>query len=78
MEQKRLRRSTDRQVAGVCAGLAEYFGIDPTIMRLAFVALAVMGGHGILVYGVLWLVMPDAAVAGESSLPPSDTSPVKT
>lgn len=59
MEEKRIRRSNDRMVAGVCAGLAEYFGIDPVLIRFAFVALTLMGGHGIIIYGILWLVMPD-------------------
>lgn len=57
---KRLTRShANRQVAGVCGGLGEYFGIDPTIVRIIFVLLALAGGPGILLYIVLWLVMPD-------------------
>jgi phage shock protein C len=59
--EKRLVRSThDKKIAGVCAGLATYFGIDPMIVRVAFVILALMGGPGILLYIVLWLVMPEA------------------
>ena len=60
MEEKRLVRSTaDRMVAGVCAGLAEYFGIDPVLMRLLFVVLALAGGPGILIYILLWIIMPE-------------------
>ncbi|HUK71369.1 MAG TPA: PspC domain-containing protein [Streptosporangiaceae bacterium] len=62
---KQLRRSrNDRVVAGVCAGLAEYFGIDVYIVRLVFAALAILGGTGILLYLVAWLILPEA---GESA-----------
>jgi phage shock protein PspC (stress-responsive transcriptional regulator) len=57
---KRLYRIQDgRIVAGVCAGLAAYFGVDPTLVRLAFAWLTVFGGVGILLYLGAWLVMPD-------------------
>ena len=57
---KRLYRIQDgRLVAGVCAGLAAYFGIDPTLVRLGFVVLTVFGGFGILLYLGAWLVIPD-------------------
>ena len=56
---KRLYRIRDgRLVAGVCAGLAAYFGIDPTLVRLGFVVLTVFGGFGILLYLGAWLVIP--------------------
>jgi phage shock protein PspC (stress-responsive transcriptional regulator) len=57
---KRLYRIRDgRLVAGVCAGIAAYFGVDPTLVRLAFVLLTVFGGIGILLYLGAWLVIPD-------------------
>ena len=57
---KRLYRIQDgRLVAGVCVGLAAYFGIDPTLVRLAFVFLTVFGGLGVLLYLGAWLVIPD-------------------
>jgi phage shock protein PspC (stress-responsive transcriptional regulator) len=56
---KRLARSrTDYMVGGVSGGLGKYFNIDPTIVRLLFVLLAVSGGSGILLYFILWIVMP--------------------
>jgi phage shock protein C len=59
MEPKRLYRSRkNAMLGGVCAGLAEYFGIDPTIVRLIFVLLFLFGGHGLLIYLILWLVVP--------------------
>ncbi len=61
VEPKKLRRSrSDRMVAGVCAGLAEYFNIDPVLVRLVFVLLALAGGPGVLLYIVLWIIMPEA------------------
>ena len=57
---KHLYRIRDgRLVAGVFAGLAAYFGIDPTLVRLGFVVLTVFGGFGILLYLGAWLVIPD-------------------
>jgi len=56
---KRLKRSTsDAQIAGVCSGLANYFNVDPTLVRLLFIVLALAGGPGILLYVILWVVMP--------------------
>jgi phage shock protein C len=57
---KRLYRIRDgRIVAGVCAGLAAYFGVDPTLVRLAFALLTVFGGIGVLLYLGAWVVIPD-------------------
>jgi phage shock protein C len=57
---KRLYRIRDgRVVAGVCAGLAAYFGVDPTLVRLAFVLLTIFGGLGILLYLGAWVIIPD-------------------
>ena len=60
METKKLYRSrTDQMIAGVCGGLGEYLGIDPTLIRLAFVLLLLFGiGSGRLVYLVMMLLVP--------------------
>ena len=56
---KRLYRySKDFILGGVCGGLAEYFEIDPVIVRIAFVILALMGGIGIVAYILLWIIVP--------------------
>ena len=61
MNEKRLTRSqTDRMVAGVAAGLAQYFDVDPTLMRLLFVVFTILGGPGLILYIILWIVMPEA------------------
>ncbi|MBQ9639733.1 MAG: PspC domain-containing protein [Bacteroidales bacterium] len=59
MEPKRLSRSArDKKVAGVCAGLARYFNIDATLVRIIFLLLAFVVGGGVLAYLICWLVMP--------------------
>lgn len=56
---KRLTKSNDRMIWGVCGGLAEYFNVDPTIVRLLFVLFGLAGGPGVLVYIVMAVVMPE-------------------
>jgi phage shock protein C len=57
--QKRLHRSrTEKMIAGVCGGLAEYLDMDPTLVRLVWVFVALMAGAGILLYLIMWVVMP--------------------
>ena len=61
--QKRLVRSRKyRMIAGVCGGLAEYFDMDPTVVRLLYVVVSVMSVAfpGILVYLILWVIMPES------------------
>lgn len=58
---KRITRSRDqRMIAGVSGGIGEYFGIDPTIVRLAWVISAFFGGAGVVAYVVAWLIVPEA------------------
>ena len=56
---KRLYRSREKMVAGVCSGLADYFNIDPTIMRVLFVVIAFAGGASLLAYLILWIIVPE-------------------
>ncbi len=59
MEPRKLYRSrSESMIAGVCGGLANYFGMDPTIMRLIFLLLLFLGGNGLLIYLILWIVVP--------------------
>jgi phage shock protein PspC (stress-responsive transcriptional regulator) len=63
---KRLFRDTDgAMIAGVAAGLARYFGIDATIIRLLFIGFTLIGGSGILVYLLLWLLVPEAKTTSD-------------
>ncbi len=60
MPTKRLYRSTDAMLGGVCAGIAEYFDLDPTLIRLAFIILtiATVLVPSLIAYIVLWIVIP--------------------
>jgi phage shock protein C len=56
---KRVYRSrTDRKIAGVCGGLAQYFDIDPVIIRLCWILFVLLGGTGIIIYIIAWFVIP--------------------
>lgn len=58
-EFRRLYRSEkDKVIAGVAGGLGEYFNIDPTIIRILFVLITLFGGSGIIIYIVLWIILP--------------------
>ena len=57
---KRLYRSRKgRQIAGVCAGVADYLGVDPTLVRLLWVIFAIAGGPGVLLYLIMAAVVPE-------------------
>jgi phage shock protein PspC (stress-responsive transcriptional regulator) len=60
MDQKRLSRSNNRFIAGVCAGIAEWLGWDMTVVRIVYLLLTILSAAfpGILVYVILWIVMP--------------------
>lgn len=58
-EHKKLYRSqTDRWLLGVCGGLGEYFEIDPTLIRILFIVFALVFGGGLLLYLILWIIIP--------------------
>ena len=60
MDGQRLYRSKkDRMICGVCGGIANYFNIDPTLVRLAFVLIAMGAGSGILAYIIAAIIIPD-------------------
>lgn len=60
MNEKKLMRSSNKMLAGVCAGIAEYFNIDPTLVRAAYAILSVFsaGFPGLLLYIILAVIMP--------------------
>lgn len=60
VEKKRLTRSTDRVLGGVCGGIAEYFDWDPTLVRVGYLFLTLFTVFsGVLIYPILWLVIPE-------------------
>ena len=59
MKQPLTRSASDKFIAGVCGGIAEYFDIDPTLVRLAWIIFCLAGGSGVLGYIIAALVMPE-------------------
>ena len=56
---KLMRSRTDRKIAGVCAGFAEYFDLDVTVVRVVWLIVALFGGGGLLAYIIAWIVIPE-------------------
>ena len=59
-DNKRLYRSRDNMIAGVCGGVADFFGLDATLVRIATIFLLLFGGLSLWVYIILWLIVPRA------------------
>ncbi|MBQ8857440.1 MAG: PspC domain-containing protein [Lachnospiraceae bacterium] len=57
---KKLTRSANRMVCGVCGGIGEYLGIDPTVIRLLWIVFSAMGGAGLLAYIIAAIIIPEA------------------
>jgi phage shock protein C len=62
--EKLYRSRTNRQVAGVCGGLAKRFNVDVTLVRVLFVLLGIFGGSGIVLYIALWIIVPNEPPTG--------------
>lgn len=76
---RRLTRSvTDKKIAGVCAGLAEYFDMDPTLVRVAWLLLVLFGGTGVLAYVIFWIVVPQAPAYVPPAAASTTTASVST
>ena len=58
-EKKLYKSSKDKKLAGVCGGIAEYFNIDSTLVRLGWVVFSLLGGSGLLAYIIAAIIMPD-------------------
>jgi phage shock protein C len=67
MEKKLYRSETDKMVGGVCGGFAQYFDIDPTLLRLLFVIFILWGGGGFLAYLICWIVIPTESSVKKTS-----------
>ena len=59
MEKRLYRNMNDKKLCGVCSGLADYFKLDPTLVRLAWAALVIFGGTGVLLYILAALIIPE-------------------
>lgn len=76
MEQRLRRSQTERMVAGVCGGIAIYLRVDPVIIRLVFILVTISTGIGLLLYPLLWIVMPAPDAAGEAAVRSATPPPV--
>lgn len=59
------RSETNKVIAGVCGGLGDFFNVDPSLIRLIFVLIALFGGGGVLLYIILWLIIPTQSSISE-------------
>ena len=71
MQTRKLYRSqTEKILGGVCGGLAEYFNIDPTLVRLVFILLMLTPFHGLVLYIILWIITPTENHLVAAPIPP--------
>ena len=59
MKKRLYKSSTDKKVCGVCGGIANYFDVDPTVIRLAWIIFTLVGGSGLIAYIIAAIIMPD-------------------
>ena len=59
MKKRLYKSSTDKKVCGVCGGIANYFDVDPTVIRLIWVIFTLVGGSGLIPYIIAAIIMPD-------------------
>ena len=60
MGKRLVRNVQDKKIGGVCAGLADYFDIDPTLVRALWILFTLLGGSGVLAYVILYFLLPEA------------------
>lgn len=63
MVKKLYRSVSDKQIAGVCGGLAKYLGIDSTVVRLVWAAAVILAGAGLLLYLIAWVLIPQEPIS---------------
>ncbi len=72
------RSRTNQIIAGVCSGIGLYFAVDPNIVRLLFAVLTLFGGSGIIIYILLWIILPYDSAEPATSTTTATTKPVGT
>ena len=71
-----MRSSTDKKIGGVCAGLADYFDLDPTLVRIVWLLAVLFAGTGGLIYIILWIALPLAPAPGAITAAPGTPAPI--
>ena len=74
MAKKLYRSTTDKMLGGVAGGLAEYFDIDSTLIRVLFIITVFLGGGGIIAYIILWVIVPERAFVVTGGPAPTDSA----
>nr|MBN2278347.1 PspC domain-containing protein [candidate division Zixibacteria bacterium] len=74
MSKKLYRSRVDRKIAGVCGGVGEYFGVDPTLVRILAILLVFADGIGLIAYIVAWIIMPHRPFGMEETKPVYDNN----
>ena len=59
MEKRLVRNVQDKKIGGVCAGLADYFNMDPMLMRVLWILFTLAGGSGLIAYAILYFILPE-------------------
>lgn len=78
MVDKKLYRSrTEKMIGGVCGGIAEYFDVDPTIVRLIWVLVCLAVGSGVLIYIIAYLIIPEKPLNTTTTITPTTTTEIK-
>jgi phage shock protein C len=71
-----MRSSTNKKVGGVCAGLADYFDLDPTLVRIVWLLAIFFAGTGFLIYIILWIALPLGPASGAITATPGTPAQV--
>ena len=78
MVDKKLYRSrTEKMIGGVCGGIAEYFDVDPTIVRVIWVLVCLAIGSGVLIYIIAYLIIPEKPLNTTTTITPTTTTEIK-
>ncbi|RAP52907.1 MAG: PspC domain-containing protein [Methanosphaera sp. SHI613] len=78
MVDKKLYRSrTEKMIGGVCGGIAEYFDVDPTIVRVIWVLVCLAVGSGVLIYIIAYLIIPEKPLNTTTTITPTTTTEIK-
>jgi phage shock protein PspC (stress-responsive transcriptional regulator) len=77
VDKKLYRSRTEKMIGGVCGGIAEYFDVDPTIVRLIWVLVCLAVGSGVLIYIIAYLIIPEKPLNTTTTITPTTTTEIK-
>jgi phage shock protein PspC (stress-responsive transcriptional regulator) len=77
VDKKLYRSRTEKMIGGVCGGIAEYFDVDPTIVRVIWVLVCLAVGSGVLIYIIAYLIIPEKPLNTTTTITPTTTTEIK-